>query len=64
MSGMDFRRTQDSITHSRADVKLHKIPLMQYLATSNYQMLPDYTAIKDAFEWHSAFLKVVELSPS
>jgi P27 family predicted phage terminase small subunit len=59
-----YRELKESITHKKVEGKLQKITLAEYLATRNSQTMPEFTAMKGAFERYSALLKEFGLSPS
>lgn len=53
-----YREMKDAITQSG------KLTMAQYLATRNSQTMPEYAAMKSAFERYSALLKEFGLSPA
>jgi P27 family predicted phage terminase small subunit len=59
-----YRELKESITHIEVEGKREKITFAQYLAKRNSQTMPEYTAMKGAFERYSALLKEFGLSPS
>ena len=60
-----YRELKEAITHiTDGDGKRKKITIAQYLLGRNSQTMPEYTAMKGAFERYSALLKEFGLSPA
>lgn len=60
-----YRELKDAITHvTSKDGSRQKISLAQYLAGQNSQTIPEYAAMRAAFERYSALLKEFGLSPA
>ena len=60
-----YRELKDSITHiANPDGTREKITIAQYLAGRNSQTVPEYAAMRAAFERFSALLKEFGLSPA
>lgn len=59
-----YRELKDAITHRQTPVGREKISIAQYLAGQNSQTIPEYAAMRAAFERYSALLKEFGLSPA
>jgi len=60
-----YRELKDSITHiTDPDGTRKKITIAYYLSTRNSQTMPEYNAMRGAFERYSALLKEFGLSPA
>lgn len=60
-----YRELKDAITHVvQPDGTRQKITMAQYLAGRNSQTMPEYAAMKSAFERYTALLKEFGLSPA
>lgn len=59
-----YRELKDAITHINTPSGRQKITLAQYLAGQNSQTIPEYAAMKSAFERYSMLLKEFGLSPA
>ena len=59
-----YRELKEAITHKTVDGKRKKISIAQYLNCRNSQTMPEYAAMKSAFERYSSLLKEFGLSPA
>lgn len=60
-----YRELYDAVTHIRGeDGKRARISVAQYLAGQNSQTIPEFAAMKSAFERFSALLREFGLSPA
>ena len=59
-----YRELKDAITHLVTPAEREKISIAQYLAGQNSQTIPEYAAMRAAFERYSALLKEFGLSPA
>lgn len=60
-----YRELKDAITHQKgSDGKRKKISYADYFAGQNSQTIPEYAAMRAAFERYSALLKEFGLSPA
>lgn len=59
-----YRELKDAITHRELPAGREKISIAQYLAGQNSQTIPEYAAMRSAFERYTALLKEFGLSPA
>jgi len=59
-----YREMKEAITHIKVDGKKKKISVAQYLSGRNSQTVPEYNAMKSAFESYRGLLKEFGLSPA